>query len=78
MKITDVAEKDFDALFLPGSHGLKFDLPDDENLQKLIADFYESGKIIAAVCHGSCALVNVKLTNGSPPVKEKTLISYIY
>lgn len=78
VKITEAAEKDFDALFLPGGHGPMFDLPDDADLQKLVREFYEAGKIVAAVCHGPCGLVNVKLSDGSPLVKGKTLTSYTY
>lgn len=78
IKITDVSEKDFDALFLPGGHGPMFDLPDDADLQKIVREFYENGKIGAAVCHGPCGLVNVKLSDGSPLVKGKTVTSYTY
>lgn len=41
-----------------------FDLADDPTSKKLIAEFHAAGKIIAAVCHGSGALINVKLENG--------------
>ena len=41
-----------------------FDLATDSTSQKLIADAYESGKVVAAVCHGPAAFVNVKLSNG--------------
>jgi putative intracellular protease/amidase len=31
----------------------------------LIREFYESNKVVSALCHGPAALVNVKLSNGA-------------
>lgn len=41
-----------------------FDLANDDTSHILVRGFYESGKVVSAVCHGSAALVNLKLTNG--------------
>ncbi|KAH7126033.1 class I glutamine amidotransferase-like protein [Dactylonectria macrodidyma] len=59
---------EFDAIFFPGGHGPMFDLVDDENSQKLIAEFFSAGKTIAAVCHGPIVLANVK-TDGKPIIQ---------
>ena len=42
-----------------------FDLASDPTSIELARDFYESGKVVSAVCHGPAALVNVKLSDGS-------------
>jgi len=42
-----------------------YDLATDANSIQLIKEFFESGKIVGAICHGSAALVNVKLSDGS-------------
>ena len=42
-----------------------FDLAEDETSHKIIREFYEAGRIVAAVCHGPAALVNAKLSDGS-------------
>ena len=77
-KLSDVAGKaaEFDALFVPGGHGPMFDLAVDTTLQKLIADFYEAGKPVAAVCHGPAAFVNVKLSNGSHLLEGKQVTAF--
>lgn len=41
-----------------------FDLANDETSHTLVHEFYESGRVVSAVCHGPAALVNVKLSNG--------------
>lgn len=42
-----------------------FDIVNDEDSIALIREFWESGKIVSTVCHGSAALLNVKLSDGS-------------
>jgi putative intracellular protease/amidase len=73
-----VQAANFDAVFIPGGHGPMFDLPDDPYLQRLLRDFHSAGKIIAAVCHGPCGLVNATRADGQPLVKDVTLTSYTY
>ncbi|MFP3339934.1 DJ-1/PfpI family protein, partial [Micrococcus sp. SIMBA_131] len=63
----------FDAIFMPGGHGTMFDLPENDKLQHLIRDFYESNKIVASVCHGPAGLVGVTLSDGTPLVSGKTI-----
>jgi putative intracellular protease/amidase len=46
-----------------------FDLSTDTTSQQVIKEFYESSKIISAVCHGPAALLNVKLSDGSYLIK---------
>jgi putative intracellular protease/amidase len=42
-----------------------FDLADNTVSTELIREFYEAGLTVIAVCHGSAALVNAKLADGS-------------
>ena len=77
-KLAEVKSENFDAIFLPGGHGPMFDLPEDLDLQRLLREFHDAGKIIAAVCHGPAGLVNATLADGTPLVKGKVLTSYTY
>ncbi|SFK45154.1 Putative intracellular protease/amidase [Halobacillus dabanensis] len=74
--IADVEAEDYDAIFLPGGHGTMFDFPDNEKLQKLLRNFYEADKIVAAVCHGPAGLVGATLSNGEPLVKGKRVNAF--
>jgi putative intracellular protease/amidase len=42
-----------------------YDLSTNPTSQQIIKEFYESGKVIAAVCHGPAALLGVVLSDGS-------------
>jgi putative intracellular protease/amidase len=68
--------KNYDAVFIVGGKGAMFDLPKDTALHKVIADIYQQQGIVAAVCHGPAALVNVKLKDGSYLVANKTVNSF--
>ncbi|KAF8444168.1 class I glutamine amidotransferase-like protein [Terfezia claveryi] len=67
---------DFDLIYVVGGHGPLWDLTDNTSLQKLLAEFYDSGKVVAAVCHGTCALLNVKLTNGELIIKDQPVTGF--
>lgn len=43
-----------------------YDLATDTTSIQLIREFHDADRIIVALCHGSAALVNVKLADGSP------------
>ncbi|NGM83133.1 type 1 glutamine amidotransferase domain-containing protein [Paenibacillus sp. 7124] len=75
-KLSDASVQGFDAIFLPGGHGTMYDLPANETLQKLLRDFYEGGKIVAAVCHGPAGLVGATLSNGEPLVAGKRVSAF--
>lgn len=55
--LADVSASDYDAVFYPGGHGPMFDLANDPISGQLILDFLSQNKPVAAVCHGSAALL---------------------
>jgi len=76
LPLSDITTEGFDALFLPGGHGTMFDFPDDEALQAGVRDFFESDRVVAAVCHGPAGLVHVKLSSGEYLVKGRAVTSF--
>lgn len=66
----------YDAYFVVGGHGVMWDLAVDRDLQALLAAAQAGGKVIAAVCHGPAALVNVKLGDGSFLCKGKRVAGF--
>ncbi|KAI6034189.1 class I glutamine amidotransferase-like protein [Pisolithus microcarpus] len=63
-KLSDVDPDDYAAIFYVGGHGPVIDLPGDPVNVKLASSFYRAGKLVAAVCHGPAALVNVADASG--------------
>ncbi|GAB2677143.1 type 1 glutamine amidotransferase domain-containing protein [Kribbella swartbergensis] len=72
----DLDASSYDAIFFAGGHGTMWDFPGDQALASLAAGIYERGGVVAAVCHGPSALVNVKLSDGSYLVAGKNVAAF--
>lgn len=70
--INDVQVTSYDALFVAGGQSPMYTMIDDANLHAFIARFYEAEKVVSIVCHGTCTLLKVKLSNGNLLVDGKT------
>ena len=76
LKLNDIKEADYEAVFYPGGHGPLWDLATDKDSIQLIETFYNHQKPISFVCHAPAALVNAKAINGEPLVKGKHLTGF--
>ncbi|SHM95083.1 Putative intracellular protease/amidase [Chitinophaga jiangningensis] len=76
VKLADVKQEDFDAVFYPGGHGPMWDLAEDKTSAALIASFVDHNKPAALVCHAPAALKHVKTANGEPLVKGKKVTGF--
>jgi putative intracellular protease/amidase len=72
----NVLLEEYEAIYFVGGKGAMFDFPDHKSIQKAVKIYHEQGKIIGAVCHGPAALVNVKLTDGTPYLKGRKVSSF--
>ncbi|HAL05859.1 MAG TPA: type 1 glutamine amidotransferase domain-containing protein [Brevundimonas sp.] len=72
----DIDPLDCDVLFFTGGHGVMWDFPDSPGLQTLTRAVWERGGIVAAVCHGYCALLNTRLTTGRLLVMDRMLTGF--
>jgi putative intracellular protease/amidase len=76
LKVSEVDPAAYDALYMAGGHGVMFDFPKSKALAELTARFYESSKVVSAVCHGPCGLLEVKLSNGENLLKGKEVTGF--
>jgi putative intracellular protease/amidase len=76
LKLSEVNEMDYDAVFYPGGHGPLWDLANDTISITLIENFYKNNKPVAFVCHAPAALLKVKAPNGEPLVKGKEVTGF--
>jgi putative intracellular protease/amidase len=66
----------FDALVLPGGHGPLVDLAVDPQMASLASAFAAAGRIIAALCHGSAALVGARAPDGGVFLAGRKLTAF--
>lgn len=76
VKLGEVKQADYDAVFYPGGHGPLWDLANDEQSISLIQEFYNHNKPVAFVCHAPGALIKVKAADGHPLVKGKEVTGF--
>jgi len=62
--IPELDVKDYEVLVLPGGAKAMEYMRQDKEILQFIADFYASGKVIAAICHGSQLLISARLVKG--------------
>jgi putative intracellular protease/amidase len=75
-KVSEVDAADYDAIYMTGGHGVMFDFPKSAALADLTAKFYESGKIVSAVCHGPAGLLEVTLSSGDRLIKGRAITGF--
>jgi putative intracellular protease/amidase len=76
LKLSEVNEADYAAVFYPGGHGPLWDLATDVISINLIENFYKNNKPVAFVCHAPAALLKVKAPDGEPLVKGKEVTGF--
>ena len=75
LKLADMKSDAFDTIFYVGGHGPMWDLVDDPTSIALIESFYNSGKVVAAVCH-SPAVFHRVVYQGAPIVRGKRVTGF--
>jgi putative intracellular protease/amidase len=75
-KIAELKVADFDAIVVAGGQAPMFTFDKATALHKKFVEFYESGKVAAALCHGVAILKYARLSNGEPLTKGKTVTGF--
>jgi putative intracellular protease/amidase len=75
-KVDDIDLARFDAVVVAGGQAPMFNFEGAANLHKKFAEFYEAGKVVAALCHGVAILRYARLSNGELIAKGKTLTGF--
>lgn len=75
-RLADVAPSAYDAILFAGGHGTMWDFREDRDVQRLAAAIHENGGVVAAVCHGPAALVDVRLSSGEYLVAGKRVTGF--
>ena len=76
LKLSDVSEAGFDAIFYPGGHGPLWDLAEDTDSKRLIEAFATANLPIGAVCHAPAIFRHTLATNGKPLVSGRRVTGF--
>lgn len=75
-KLADLDLDEYDAIMVAGGQSPMFTFREDEDLKCAIRHFYEAEKPTAVYCHGTAALVDLTLSDGSYLVDGKTVTGF--
>ncbi len=70
--LADVGIDDYDALLAIGGQGPMYTFRSNKAVHAALRDFYEAGKPVAVICHATCVLLELRLSDGSLLVDGKT------
>lgn len=73
---SSIDASDFSVIFFAGGHGAMWDFPESRVLEGIARTIYERGGVVAAVCHGPAALVNLQLSSGDYLVAGKKVSAF--
>ncbi len=75
-KLVDLDLEEYDAIMVAGGLAPMFSFRDNEQLHDALRRFYESERPACIYCHGTAALVDLKLSDGSYLVSGKTVTGF--
>jgi putative intracellular protease/amidase len=75
-KLADLRYDEYDAIMVAGGLGPMFSFRDDEDLHHALRTFYEAEKPTCVYCHGTAALLDLRLSDGSYLVEGKTVTGF--
>ena len=74
--VREIDVEAFDAIIVAGGQAPMFTFEGATDLHQKFVQFYEAGKIAAALCHGVAILRYAKLSNGQHLAKGKTVTGF--
>lgn len=73
---SEIQLADFDALVVAGGQAPMFNFESARALHEKFVEFYEAGKVVAALCHGVAVLRYARLKSGELLAKGKTVTGF--
>lgn len=75
-RLADVDLAGHDAIVVCGGQAPMYQFREHPDLQRALAQFYEAEKPTAALCHGTAALIDVRLSDGTYLVEGRTMTGF--
>ncbi|HEX5749311.1 MAG TPA: type 1 glutamine amidotransferase domain-containing protein [Archangium sp.] len=76
LRLSEVELSKYEVIVFAGGNAAMFDLPTDPSVQQAVRTMWEQDKVVAALCHGTSALLNVRLSNGSYLLRGRTVTGF--
>ena len=74
--LAQVNPNDYQVIMFAGGSGPMWDFPENEDISRISSAIYENEGIVSAVCHGTAALINIRLSNGKLLIADKRISAF--
>lgn len=74
--LKEIDPKKYGAILFAGGSGPMWDFVNNEDISKISSAIYEAGGVVSAICHGTAALVDIKLSNGQYLITGKKFAAF--
>ncbi len=74
--LAEINPDDYQVVLYSGGSGPMWDFPNNPDINRISKSIYEKNGIVSAVCHGSAALVNITLSDGSLLIANKRVSGF--
>jgi putative intracellular protease/amidase len=75
-KLADLDLDEYDAIMVAGGQAPMFSFRDNQHVHDALRRFYESERPVCVYCHGTAALIDLKLSDGTYLVDGKTVTGF--
>lgn len=72
----EVNPENYIAIYYTGGHGVIWDFPNNEDIQRIAESIYENDGYITSVCHGAVGLLNLRDKNGEYLIKDRNITGF--
>ena len=76
LPLAEIDPAKYSVVHFAGGHGVMWDLPGNPDVERVAVGIHEHGGIVAAVCHGPAALVDVRLPGGEYLVAGRDVAAF--
>ncbi|OUR95690.1 hypothetical protein A9Q84_14410 [Halobacteriovorax marinus] len=74
--LSSIRSKDYQGIIFSGGSGAMWDFPNNKDVNRISKEIYESGGVVSAICHGTAALSDIKLSNGKYLIEGKRFSAF--
>ncbi|WP_199177503.1 type 1 glutamine amidotransferase domain-containing protein [Halobacteriovorax sp. DA5] len=74
--LAKINPKDYAAVIYSGGSGAMWDFANNKEVNRISKELYEMGGVVSAICHGTAALSDIKLSNGKYLIDGKKFAAF--
>ncbi|MFD1337136.1 type 1 glutamine amidotransferase domain-containing protein [Oceanobacillus iheyensis] len=76
LKPSEINAEDYEVIYYAGGHGVIWDFKDNQELQTISSQIYNSNGIVSSVCHGAIGLLNIPDSDNNYLINGKDVTGF--